>query len=150
MFTTFAVRKNSPSQRTTFDLGRHRLRQITLRDRADHARHFTRRLNKIANEIVDRPDRIRPRIRNVPERCALRNFTLFANQPANSLQFLRHPLVCRDHVVECVRDLAGQACPVIGQTRRKIAALECGQRREQLPVINLAVDEGRAIIRPRH
>ncbi len=39
-----------------FDVDRHRLRQIAFRDRADHTRHFTRRMNEIGDQLVDRAD----------------------------------------------------------------------------------------------
>jgi hypothetical protein len=44
-------------------------------------------------------------------------------------------LVDSNYLVECVRDLASHACPVVGQVCGKIAALECRQGGKQLLAI---------------
>ena len=44
------------AQRTAVDLDRHRLRQVALGDRADHARHFGGRLDHVVDQLVDRAE----------------------------------------------------------------------------------------------
>ena len=42
------------AQRAAVDLDRHRLRQVALGDRADHARDFGGRLDHVVDQLVDR------------------------------------------------------------------------------------------------
>ena len=45
------------AQRPAVDLDRHRLRQVALGDRADHARDLGGRLDHVLDQLVDRADR---------------------------------------------------------------------------------------------
>src|SRR5437867_9773033 len=81
----------------------------------------------------------------VAQRCPLCNPALLSNDAPNSLKFPRHALVNCNYVIERVRDLTGHACPVIWQSRGKIAAFKCHQRRKQLSDIELVAVESRTV-----
>jgi hypothetical protein len=55
------------------------------------------------------------------EACAFPGSSLFSNDLAGALKFLRHLLVGRNNLVESVRDFAGDSSPVSGQAHGEIA-----------------------------
>ena len=50
-----------------FDIRRHRLREIAFGDGADDTRHVARGMNQVADQFIDRTDRVRPAIRDVAQ-----------------------------------------------------------------------------------
>ena len=133
-------------QRTSFDLCLHRLGEIAFCDRADHARHLTSWMNQIVDERVDRSNRSRPAIRNIANSRPLRDATLFAHDAADAIELPRHLLVGRDHIVECVGDLATDPGPIVGKASREVAAFKRAQRRKELLRVNTISVQARAIM----
>ena len=112
-------------QRLAVDLERHRLRQVALRDRADHARGFAGRMHEVVDQLVDRVDRVAPEAGDVAERAALAELSLLADDVRQALELVRHPLVALDDLVERVGDASGHAGPFDRQaapTRRRASA----------------------------
>jgi len=60
-----------PLERPVVDLQGHRLRQVALRDRPDHAGRLDRRVNQVVDQVVHRPDRLPPEPADVAERQPL-------------------------------------------------------------------------------
>ena len=108
-----------------FDPSRHGFGQITLRNRADHPRHFARRTNQIPDQIVDRSDRPGPGVRHLGERRSLCNPAFLSDLASDAFQLLRHALIRSDYVVEGVGDLAGYTRPAVWQAHGKITTLKC-------------------------
>ena len=133
-------------QRTSFDLCLHRLGEIAFCDRADHARHLTSWMNQIVDERVDRSNRSRPAIRNIANSRPLRDATLFAHDAADAIELPRHLLVGRDHIVECVGDLATDPGPIVGKASREIPPLKSAQRGKELLRVNTISVQARAIM----
>jgi len=86
------------------------------------------RPHQAIDERVDRGDLFGPPAAGaVAERGALADFTLPADGPAHTLQFLGDALVLGGDIVEGIGDLAINAGPVDWQTHRKIAVLDGDQ-----------------------
>jgi hypothetical protein len=66
-------------QRFAVDFERHRLRQIALRNGADHARRFTGGMHEVVDQLIDRVDRIAPEPGHVAERAALAELAFLAD-----------------------------------------------------------------------
>ena len=77
-----------------------------------------------------------PRAADGAERGALVDLALLADDPADPLQLVGHPLVELDHLVEGVGDLAGDARPVERQANREIAFAKRRERRQKRLGIN--------------
>ncbi len=59
------------------------------------------------------------------------DLALLADDPADPLELLGHPLVQLDDFVERIGDLAGDARPVEGQPHGEVTLLQGGQGRQQ-------------------
>ena len=86
----------------------------------------------------------------IAQRRPLRNPTLLSDNAPNSLEFPRHALINCNYVIERVRNLTGHACPVIWQSRGKVAAFECQKGCEELLGIELVPVESRIVSWPRN
>ena len=117
-------------ERPAFDLRCHGLRQISFRDGANHSRRLTRWLNQVADQNVDALDGICPGVGHLAKRRPLTDPALFANYAHHAFQFPSHALVGFDHRIERVGNLSRHTCPIVRQSRRKIAALERHQSRK--------------------
>jgi len=78
----------------------HRLREIALRDGADHPRRFARRMDEVVDQLVDGIDRRRPEAGDVAQAPALAELALLADDRRQALELLRHALVALDDIVE--------------------------------------------------
>jgi hypothetical protein len=108
-------------ERPVVDLQGHRLRQVALGHGADNAGRLARRVNQVADQVVDRIDGVGPGAAHVAQRGALRDLALLADDAAEAVQFPRHALVQLDHVVKGVGNLAGDAGPSHRQASGEIA-----------------------------
>ena len=120
---------------SAFDIDRHCFGKIALCHCADNAGHFARRMNEIADEPIDRTDRVGPRIGNIAQGCALRDASFLADDAPDSVEFRRQALIFLYDLIKGIRDFAGYAGPVVGETRRKIATFESHQSIEQLGAV---------------
>ena len=84
LLIVFAVRRNSPSSCAAVDLERHALRQVALRDRADHARHLAGRVDEVVDQRVDALDRLAPEAARVLQRRALLELAFLADDLAQA------------------------------------------------------------------
>ena len=125
-----------PLKLTIADLERDRLRQVALRDGPDHAARLARGMDEIADQRIDRIQRILPRPADRRHGGALVDLALLAHHPADPFQLVGHPLVELDHFIERVGDFAGDARPVKRQPNREIALPKCGERRQERFRIN--------------
>ena len=103
-------------ERPIVDLERHRLRQVTLGDRADHPRGLGGRLDEVGHQAVHVGNRAGPRARDRSHGGALVDLPLAADDHAQPRQLRGQALVHLDDFVERVRDLAGKAGPRFGES----------------------------------
>ena len=114
---------------SAIDLEGHRLRQVALRDGADHPRCLAGRMHEIVDQHIHRADRISPEAGDVTERAALAELAFLADDARKLLELVRHALVALDDVVEHVGDASQRAWPVRGKPHRGVASLQ----RVQIP-----------------
>ena len=119
-------------ERPPVEVERHRLREVALRDGADHARRLGRRLHQVRDERVDVLHRGRPGAAGLAERGPLVHLALLADGAAQLLELGRHALVHLDRLVEGVGDLARDPRPFLRQPDGEVAFLEGVQGGEQL------------------
>ncbi len=111
-------------QRPLIDFQRHRLREVTLRHGPDHAGRFHRRMDQIADERVDRVNRVCPGTTHVAQRCALREPPRLANHLADPFEFTNQLLIPFENVVERVRHLLRDAVFAKIEPDRKVTFFE--------------------------
>src|SRR3569623_1242492 len=117
--------------KSPFDFERHALAKATLRDRADHARHFSRRMHQVGDEGVDAIDRFTPKAPRLGEARALLELPFLADHLAQTREFVRHIRILLDHFVEGIGHFAGDAGPVHRQPDISLAFTQGIQRPEQ-------------------
>jgi len=117
------------------DFQRDALREIALRDRADDARHFRRRVHQIVDERVDRRDGVLPRAGDLADAGALRDLSLLANRLADALELLREALVDFNELVELIRDLTVDTAHPARHSDRKVAFAQTGERVGELAFV---------------
>ena len=110
--TVFAVRKNSPCSGRSLISSAIVCDKIALRHGPDHAGRFDRRMHQIADERVDRVDRIRPRTAHIPQRRPLIQPPGLTDHLADPFQLADQPFLLLDHFVECVGNAPGQTVAV--------------------------------------
>ena len=146
MLTIVAERRNSPLQRAAFDFQTQRLRQIALGHGGDRANDFLGRPQQIVDQIVDRTLHRAPRAAPYAPRGALTRLAFLADDLTDAVELFGHALVGENDFVEDVGDLAGEATPVRGQARRKIAVAhraQCFEHFAQLRTLSLSRIHGR-------
>ena len=104
--TVFAVRKNSPCSGRLLISSAIVCDKITLRHGADHAGRFDRRVHQVADERVDRVDRVRPRPAHIAQRRPLVEPPGLADHLADPFEFADQLLIEFKDVVERVGDFA--------------------------------------------
>ena len=117
-------------QRAPFYLQRHFLRQVTLRDRADDARHFSGRLHKVGDQTVHRLHAGGITALGDTSRT-LRNLAFFADRVADARKFFGHLFVLPKNFVQRVVNFSADAGAVRWQAHGKVAALERNERVQQ-------------------
>ena len=135
VLTTLPMRRNSPRSGAAVDLDRHRLRQVALGDRADHARDFGGRLDHVLDQLVDRAELGFPAAGRAADAAALADLAFLADDERKALELLGHLLFERDDLVEQRGDLAVDAGKILGQANGEIAAAQAAQRADKLAAI---------------
>ena len=133
VFTTLAVRRNSPVSGRSSISSDIVCVEVALGDRADDARDFGGGLHEVGDQRVDRFDRGAPRAFRGRQLRALLDVAGLADDGAQALELFDEPLVALDGGVERVADFSGQARAIVGHADREIAALVVGQHAEQDP-----------------
>ena len=128
--------KELAPQRPAVDLDRHRLRQVALGDRADHARDLGGRLDHVLDQLVDRADRRFPAPGRRLDPAALADLAFLADDLGEPLELVGHLLVEGDGLVEQAGDLAVLAGEVFGETDGEVAPAEAAERAEELAAID--------------
>ena len=105
--------------------------EVSLRHRADHTRNFGRRLDKIADQAIDRLDAFGPGSARGPNGYPLGDLSVFADRPADSLELADHLLIEFQDVVERVGDLARNPYLVHRHPDREVPLLEGNQSLEK-------------------
>src|SRR5262249_36184169 len=103
------------AQRTTLDLEIHRLRQVTLGDGTDHARHFISRLHHAADEIIDHVDVGGPPAGRVRQLGPVPDLALLADNLAEAFDFVAHALIELDHIIERLGNFAVEPGQIYGK-----------------------------------
>src|SRR6185369_11516536 len=124
------------AQRTSVDLDHHRLRQVALGDRADHARHFGGRLDHVVDQLVDGAELGVPPAAGAADAGALRDLAFLADDLGEALELRGDGVVHADHFVEEAGNLAVDAVDGFGQADAEIAAAERAKGADQLAAID--------------
>ena len=106
------------------DLERHALGKVALRDRADDARNLARGMHEVFHERVHGFDVLAPEAAHVAQVCPLLELAFLADHAAQARKLGLRPDVELDHVVEGLRDLAGDAGPRDGELGAAVALLD--------------------------
>ena len=137
------------AQRPAVDLDGHRLRQIALGHRADHARHFGGRLDHVLDQLVDRAQFALPAAGGAADAAALADLAFLADDDRKPLELLGHLLFEADDLVEQLGDLAVGAGKILGQANREVAAAKgCGARRRAAGDRENLAGKGRSLVAP--
>jgi hypothetical protein len=131
-FTTFAVVRNSPRSWRPSSSVAIVCARSPLATELEHATDLGGRLDEIRDQAVERVDADAPVAAQIAERRALPEAALLADDRVQARDLLDEPLVLLDHVVERLRDLAGDADLIERHACREVAAAERAQRAEQL------------------
>ena len=124
------------AQRAAVDLDRHRLGEVALGDRADHARDFGGRLDHVLDQLVDRADRCLPsrrwRLLTRPRWVILPSLPTTFESRSNS------SVICCSRVTTSLNSWAiSPSAPGRSSGRRtdEIAAAQAPQRADELAAI---------------
>ena len=90
LLIVLAVRRNSPSSGRPSTSSAMLLRQVALRDRADHARDLAGRMHEVVDQRVDALDRLAPEAARARQRGALLELALLADDLAQADQLVGH------------------------------------------------------------
>ena len=121
-----------PGERAAFDFQRHALAEVALGDGAEHAAGFADGVDKIADEGVDGIDFAGPGAGDFTNAGALGDFAFFADDDAEAVEFVGHPLGKLQHVVENIGDFAVDAVEVDGEANGEVAFFEGKKGFEQM------------------
>ena len=107
-------------QRTPVHVQPYRLRQVALRDGGDRTGHLGGRTQQVFDQGVNGDFHLAPRAAGFLKAGAFARSAFFTDGLADTFQLLRHLLVGRNDVVECVGDFACNSDPGAGKACRKI------------------------------
>jgi hypothetical protein len=126
-----AVDRVLEDEHLALHVGRDLLAQVAVRHGADDALHLVAGADEVLDQGVDRLDGVAPDLVGALERHALREHALFADDPADALQFRTERLVGADDRVQAVGDLARDPGPVERHAHREVSGLDLAQDLQQ-------------------
>src|SRR6185503_7525367 len=117
-------------ERPAFELERHALAEVALRDGADDPRDLARRVHEVVDQRVHAFDRLRPEAARSGQGSPAFQLALLADDLRKPSDLVRERRALLDDLVEHFRHLAERSFAGQGQADRRIAAPERRKRHE--------------------
>src|SRR5580698_7394589 len=115
-----------------FGFKRHALREIAIRNRAEHAAGFRHREHEIVDQLIDRVYTPSPRTLEPINAGAFGDQPFTAHRLTHAREFKVHALVSFDAFIERLSDRALDAYMVVRKTNGKVTVTKSANRTEKV------------------